>query len=42
MTEEVEPRCDVCNAVDETVEWCGNCGCCTEHCQSEEGCEETK
>lgn len=33
-----EPRCDVCNAVDETVEWCGSCGCCVEHCQKFEGC----
>ncbi len=34
------PRCDVCNAIDETVVWCGNCGCCLIHCQDQEGCEE--
>lgn len=27
------PTCDTCGAVDETVEWCGSCGCCVEHCQ---------
>lgn len=33
-------RCDVCGALaeDEAVEWCGNCGCCVEHCQKDEGC----
>ena len=34
------PRCDVCNAVDETVEWCGNCGRCVQHCQHYDGCED--
>lgn len=32
------PRCDVCNAIDEEVDWCGSCGCCVEHCQDFEGC----
>lgn len=34
------PRCDVCNIVDEkAAEWCGNCGCCKQHCQQHEGCK---
>jgi hypothetical protein len=34
-------RCDVCGvlAEDESVQWCGNCGCCVEHCQKNEDCE---
>ena len=36
----VDPSCDVCGALmeDESVEWCGECGCCVEHCQKFEGC----
>lgn len=34
------PHCDECGAIDETVEWCGGCGCCVEHCQLTDLCEE--
>jgi hypothetical protein len=36
----VEPSCDVCGALaeDESVDWCGECGCCVEHCQKFVGC----
>lgn len=34
------PHCDVCGAVDETVEWCGNCGNCVEHCELSDSCDE--
>lgn len=34
------PHCDECGAVDETVEWCGGCGCCVEHCQLDQACED--
>jgi hypothetical protein len=34
------PQCDVCEAIEEDVVWCGNCGNCLEHCKGEEGCEE--
>lgn len=34
------PHCDVCGAVDETVEWCGSCGCCVEHCLLTDSCED--
>lgn len=34
------PHCDVCGAVDETVEWCGGCGCCVIHCQLDQACED--
>lgn len=30
---DVVPRCDVCGLADEETEWCGDCGCCVEHCQ---------
>ena len=29
----VEPECDVCAAHPESVSWCGDCGCCVQHCQ---------
>ena len=32
------PTCDTCEAVDETVEWCGSCGSCLAHCQNYVGC----
>jgi hypothetical protein len=33
------PRCDVCTATEEQAKaWCGNCGCCMEHCQNHVGC----
>jgi hypothetical protein len=37
---EFPATCDVCGALAEAeaVEWCGNCGCCVEHCQKDEGC----
>lgn len=35
-----EPRCDVCNAYCEDVEWDGNCGNCVEHCAQYDGCPE--
>lgn len=34
------PHCYVCGAVDVTVEWCGGCGCCTDHCELSDSCEE--
>lgn len=34
------PHCDVCGSASATVEWCGNCGCCKEHCQNDDGCED--
>ena len=41
VADEVIPRCDVCNVADEEAEdWCGVCGCCREHCQQYEGCDE--
>lgn len=31
--------CDECGWTDEEgQEWCGNCGCCADHCQDYEGC----
>jgi len=36
----MSPRCDVCDAQDETVDWCGSCGCCVAHCQGFVDCEE--
>jgi hypothetical protein len=40
LPEGTEPTCDVCGALaeDESVNWCGECGCCVEHCQKFEGC----
>lgn len=35
-----EPRCDDCGAHHETVEWCGNCGKCAEHCDLSDDCED--
>lgn len=35
---ESTPRCDVCNAIGEAVDWCGECGCCVRHCQRHVGC----
>ena len=32
------PICDECGIRDEETEWCGNCGCCKQHCQDYEGC----
>lgn len=40
--EDYTPRCDVCGKVDEEVDWCGNCGCCREHCQGYKSCSESK
>lgn len=34
------PHCDECGAIDETVEWCGGCGCCVEHCQLTDLCDD--
>lgn len=34
----VVPKCDVCGAVDESVDWCGDCGCCVAHCRGFEDC----
>lgn len=41
MSDDYEPRCDVCDITCEEVlwnndEWCGECGCCAEHCQQYE------
>lgn len=34
-----QPRCDVCGIRDEEADdWCGECGCCREHCQQYESC----
>jgi len=31
--------CDVCDTAESDCDdWCGNCGCCTYHCQDFEGC----
>lgn len=35
-----EPRCDTCGSHCETVEWCGECGNCTEHCTGQTDCPE--
>jgi hypothetical protein len=33
------PRCDDCSTTMEECErWCGECGCCVEHCQNFVGC----
>ena len=29
---EVIPTCDTCRADCESVEWCGSCGNCQQHC----------
>lgn len=34
------PHCDDCGAIDEAVEWCGGCGCCVEHCQLTDLCDD--
>lgn len=34
----IAPICDECGVRDEETEWCGNCGCCQQHCQDYEGC----
>jgi len=34
------PTCDVCELDSESVEWCGNCGNCREHCADSIGCSE--
>lgn len=37
--DETEPTCDVCDRPEFAVDfWCGNCGCCREHCQHHVGC----
>lgn len=43
MSDDYEPRCDVCDITCEEVswnndEWCGECGCCAEHCQQYVDC----
>lgn len=40
IAREVEPSCDVCGVHTEEAEWCGDCGCCQKHCQSQVDCEE--
>jgi hypothetical protein len=38
---DLEPRCDECGIHCEEVdvdEWCGECGCCADHCAGFEGC----
>lgn len=35
-----QPTCDVCGMYEEDVVWCGNCGCCQDHCQDFYGCGE--
>lgn len=37
----VEPECDVCAAHPESVSWCGDCGCCVQHCQGFVDCSTT-
>ena len=38
--DDTTPRCDVCDTADEEADgWCGNCGCCREHCQHFHGCD---
>lgn len=40
--DETEPRCDDCGIhMEEAARWCGECGCCREHCQGYAGCERT-
>lgn len=34
-----EPRCDKCGtSMEQADRWCGECGCCTEHCGNFLGC----
>lgn len=40
------PTCDVCGTTIEEIEWnggdwCGECGCCKEHCQHFKDCEQS-
>jgi flavoprotein len=30
------PNCDTCGADSEAVEWCGECGNCREHCDTDQ------
>ena len=30
------PTCDTCGADSEAVEWCGECGNCLQHCDTEQ------
>ena len=42
MIDDTIPTCDVCGTECEALpgdEWCGECGCCVEHCQEFVGCE---
>jgi hypothetical protein len=30
--------CDICGESADGADWCGECGCCVEHCQQYEDC----
>jgi len=30
--------CDICGESAEGADWCGECGCCVEHCQNYRWC----
>lgn len=39
------PRCDVCDVMAEALpggEWCGECGCCVDHCQEYVSCQKAR
>lgn len=37
---DIEPTCDVCDTtMEESEQWCGECGCCVEHCQNFTDCK---
>lgn len=41
IPDEVEPECDVCHKPETELAdaWCGNCGCCQQHCREQDGCD---